>query len=78
MFTIDKVVSSFLKQVQSILSDKSIRLCDGLKRERDLATLTLQDQEDLRMNAEKVIGSDENLFRIDWVRLNYNSQWNNV
>ncbi|KLO14002.1 hypothetical protein SCHPADRAFT_851670 [Schizopora paradoxa] len=67
MFTIDKVISSFLKQVQFILSDKSIRLCDGLKRERDLATLTLQDQEDLRMNAEKIIGSDENLFRIDWM-----------
>lgn len=69
MFTIDKVISSLLKQIQYILTDKSIRLCDGLKRERDLTALTLQDQEDLRMNAEKVIGSDENLFRIDWVRM---------
>jgi len=67
MFTIDKVISSLLKQIQYILTDKSIRLCDGLKRERDLTTLTLQDQEDLRMNAEKIIGSDENLFRIDWM-----------
>jgi len=67
MFTIDKVISSLLKQVQYILVDKSVRLCDGLKRERDLATLTLQDQEDLRMNAEKIIGSDENLLRIDWM-----------
>ncbi len=69
MFTIDKVISSLLKQIQYILTDKSIRLCDGLKRERDLTALTLQDQGDLRMNAEKVIGSDENLFRIDWVRM---------
>lgn len=74
MFTIDKVISSFLKQVQYILADKSIRLCDGLKRERDLPTLTLQDQEDLRMNAEKIIGSDENLFRIDWVRLLFSQE----
>ena len=71
MFTIDKVLGSLLKQVQSILSDKSIRLCEGLKRERELVNPAIQDLTDLRLNAEKIIGSEENLFRIDWVGFNF-------
>lgn len=56
-------------QVQIVLSDmKSSELLELLKKERAHGTLTTQDQINSRQNAERVIGPDENLFRIDWVR----------
>jgi paired amphipathic helix protein Sin3a len=44
-----------------------LELLDGLKRERELGTPSKDDQKNFRLTAEKVIGPDENLFRIDWV-----------
>ncbi|TFK41677.1 histone deacetylase complex, SIN3 component [Crucibulum laeve] len=68
VFTIDKVIGSVIKQVQSILADgRSQDLLEILKRERTLASPTAQDQINNRRNAEKVLGPDENLFRIDWL-----------
>ncbi|KAJ7674160.1 hypothetical protein B0H17DRAFT_1208186 [Mycena rosella] len=68
IFTIDKVIGSLIKQVQLIFGDaKSQDLLEVLKRERALACPTTQDLINSRKNAEKVLGPDENLFRVDWL-----------
>ncbi|KZP17508.1 hypothetical protein FIBSPDRAFT_911970 [Athelia psychrophila] len=68
LFTIDKLIGAIIKQVQTVLSDsKSSELLELLKKERTHGTLTTQDQINSRQNAERVIGPDENLFRIDWL-----------
>jgi histone deacetylase complex regulatory component SIN3 len=57
-------------KVQVILGDpKSLELLELLKKERIHGTLTTQDQLNSRQNAERILGPDENLFRIDWVRV---------
>ena len=54
-------------QVQNILADaKSQDLLEVLKKERALLSPATQDQINSRRSAEKVLGPDENLFRIDW------------
>ncbi|EAU81489.2 sin3b [Coprinopsis cinerea okayama7 len=68
IFTIDKVISALIKQVQVIFSDpKSQDLLEILKRERSLVAPTTQEQINTRRSAEKVLGPDENLFRLDWL-----------
>lgn len=83
MFTIDRVVGAIVKQVgrrtlcstiltfdqvQNVLSDaKSQDLYEFLRRDRELASPTTQDQINARRNTERVVGPDENIFRIDWV-----------
>jgi paired amphipathic helix protein Sin3a len=55
-------------QVQIALPDpKTKDLIEILKRERAIVAPTTQDHVNSRRNAEKVLGPDENLFRIDWV-----------
>ncbi|KAJ6607345.1 hypothetical protein B0H10DRAFT_2071870 [Mycena sp. CBHHK59/15] len=67
IFTVDKVIGSLIKQVQVLFGDgKSQDLLEVLKRERALASPTTQDLINSRKNAEKVLGPDENLFRVDW------------
>ncbi|CAL1708555.1 unnamed protein product [Somion occarium] len=67
-FTIDKLIGALIKQVQMVLSDaRSQELFDLLRRERDIPALTSQDLINARKNTEKVLGPDENLFRIDWL-----------
>ncbi|KAG5641578.1 hypothetical protein DXG03_004691 [Asterophora parasitica] len=67
-FTIDKVIGAIIKQTQAIFADpKSQDLLEILKKERALVSPTTQDQINSRRNAEKVLGPDENLFRIDWL-----------
>ena len=57
-------------QVQIILSDpKSQDLYELLRREREITSPTTQDLINCRRNTERVLGPDENLFRIDWVCL---------
>jgi len=57
-----------LSQVQNIIADsKSQDLLEGLKRDCAISSLTNQEQINSRRNAEKILGPDENLFRIDWV-----------
>ena len=68
MFTIDKVVGAIVKQVQTVLSDtKSQDIYELLRRERDLTRPTPQDLTNIRRATEKVVGPDENLFRMNWV-----------
>lgn len=50
-----------------MLDPKSQELLELLKKERVYGTLTTQDQINSRQNAERILGPDENLFRIDWV-----------
>ena len=55
-------------QVQTILMDpKSQELLELLKKERVYGTLSTQDQINSRQHAERIMGPDENLFRMDWV-----------
>ncbi len=66
LFLNDSILS--VRQVQVILADsKSQELLETLKRDRSIPSLTTQDYLNSRHNAEKVLGPDENLFRIDWV-----------
>ncbi|CDO71174.1 hypothetical protein BN946_scf184845.g44 [Trametes cinnabarina] len=68
LFTVDKVIGALIKQVQVILSDsKSQELYDLLRREREITSPTTQDLINCRRNTERVLGPDENLFRIDWL-----------
>ncbi|KAG6893701.1 hypothetical protein C0992_008974 [Termitomyces sp. T32_za158] len=67
-FTVDKVIGAIIKQVQAIFADpKSQDILEILKKERSLVSPTTQDQINSRRNAEKVLGPDENIFRIDWL-----------
>ncbi|KAF8624979.1 hypothetical protein AX15_005613 [Amanita polypyramis BW_CC] len=67
VFTVDKVIGAIIKQVQAVFSDpKNQELLDILKKDRALVSPTTQDHINSRRNAEKVLGPDENLFRIDW------------
>ncbi|KAJ8517134.1 hypothetical protein ONZ45_g5671 [Pleurotus djamor] len=68
IFTVDKVIGTIVKQVQSIFADsKSQELLENLKRDRNIPSPSTQDLVSSRKNAEKVLGPDENLFRIDWL-----------
>ncbi|EIW53682.1 uncharacterized protein TRAVEDRAFT_40224 [Trametes versicolor FP-101664 SS1] len=67
LFTVDKVIGALIKQVQVILSDpKSQEMFDLLRRERKITSPTTQDL-NCRRNTERVLGPDENLFRVDWL-----------
>ncbi|KAI1788076.1 hypothetical protein LXA43DRAFT_1161851 [Ganoderma leucocontextum] len=68
LFTVDKLIGALIKQVQTILSDpKSQDLYELLRREREIPSPTTQDLINCRRNTERVLGPDENLFRIDWL-----------
>lgn len=61
--------SDMSEQVQTILSDnRSQDIFDLLRKERDLASPSTQDLINARKNTERVLGPDENLFRMVWVR----------
>ncbi|KAL4252934.1 Transcriptional regulatory protein Sin3-like protein [Abortiporus biennis] len=66
-FTVDKVTGAIVKQVQNAIADpKSQDLFDLLRREREISSPTSQDQINARKSAERVVGPDENIFRMDW------------
>jgi paired amphipathic helix protein Sin3a len=68
MFTVDRVVGAIVKQAQTILGDvKSQELLSLLQRDRAQDRSTTRLQIAYRMNAENVLGPDENLFRIEYV-----------
>ncbi|KAF9237770.1 hypothetical protein BU15DRAFT_88601 [Melanogaster broomeanus] len=67
IFTIDKVLGAFIKQVQLVLSNpRSHDLLEMLRRDRALSSPTTEDQTNSRRLAENIMGPDENLYRIDW------------
>ncbi|KAF8560140.1 hypothetical protein OG21DRAFT_1401704 [Imleria badia] len=67
LFTLDKLIAAFIKQVQSVLSDnKSQELCSMLQDARKTERVTTQDMIRYRREAERHVGADEHLYRIEW------------
>nr|XP_019050564.1 paired amphipathic helix protein Sin3a [Kwoniella bestiolae CBS 10118]OCF29494.1 paired amphipathic helix protein Sin3a [Kwoniella bestiolae CBS 10118] len=67
MFTVDRVIAAIVKQVQTILGDmKSQELLALLQRDRLHEKTSTRRQIAYRMQAEGVLGSDENLFKISY------------
>ncbi|WVQ97064.1 hypothetical protein IAU59_004174 [Kwoniella sp. CBS 9459] len=67
MFTVDRVIAAIVKQVQTILGDmKSQELLALLQRDRANERTNNRRQIAYRMQAEGVLGSDENLFKISY------------
>ncbi|WWC87985.1 uncharacterized protein L201_002887 [Kwoniella dendrophila CBS 6074] len=67
MFTVDRVIAAIVKQVQTILGDmKSQELFALLQRDRLNEKTNTRRQIAYRMQAEGVLGADENLFKISY------------
>ncbi|WVR05681.1 hypothetical protein IAU60_002703 [Kwoniella sp. DSM 27419] len=68
MFTVDRVIAAIVKQVQTILGDmKSQELLALLQRDRANERTTNRRQIAYRMQAEGVLGPDENLYKIAYI-----------
>ncbi|EKM61386.1 uncharacterized protein PHACADRAFT_134990 [Phanerochaete carnosa HHB-10118-sp] len=66
VFTLDKVVTAVIKQVQTILVDnKCQELWDLLESSRAKENVTLYDIIRYRREAEHHVGSDDHLYRVD-------------
>ena len=60
----------FAFQVQTIVSDnKCQELWQFLRRHRSEVSFTRQDIIKYRRKAEQHVGTDDNLYRVEWVRL---------
>jgi len=67
LYTVDKIVASLIKQVQTIVSDnKCQELWQFLKRHRCEVSFTRQDIINYRRGAERHVGADDNLYRVEW------------
>ncbi|KAI0308364.1 hypothetical protein B0F90DRAFT_164360 [Multifurca ochricompacta] len=67
LYTVDKIVASLIKQVQTIVSDnKCQELWQLLKRHRCEVSFTRQDIIKYRRGAEHHVGADDNLYRVEW------------
>ncbi|CAM0137869.1 unnamed protein product [Umbelopsis sp. WA50703] len=66
MFTIDKLVAALIKQVQTLSHDtKSSELVQLFQSDRDLESTSPRLVSVYRLRAEDIVGSDENLYRIN-------------
>jgi paired amphipathic helix protein Sin3a len=66
-YTIDKVVQALVKHAHSIVTDsRSSEVLALFQDDRNETTSDVKAQIAYRMNVKKIIGPDENLFRIDW------------
>ncbi|KAI0639840.1 hypothetical protein C8Q77DRAFT_1083126 [Trametes polyzona] len=70
VFTLDRVIGAIIKQVQTVLADNKcqelwylLRQARGAER---TATTTMHDIIRYRREAERHVGSDEKLYRLDW------------
>ncbi|OBZ68377.1 Paired amphipathic helix protein pst1 [Grifola frondosa] len=69
VYTLDRVIIAIIKQVQTILADnKCQELWYLLQKARSAETTTAHDTIRYRREAERHVGSDDNLYRFDWVR----------
>ncbi|KAH9964149.1 hypothetical protein BC827DRAFT_1356668 [Russula dissimulans] len=67
LYTVDKIVASLIKQVQTIVSDnKCYELWQFLRRHRCEVSFTRQDIIKYRRQAEHHVGADDNLYRVEW------------
>lgn len=68
MFTIDKLISQILKQLSTMSSDGRCHdLLHALQIERKEPSSSNSRQFVYRNKVQKIIGNDENLYRIEWV-----------
>ncbi|KAK2461462.1 hypothetical protein APHAL10511_005925 [Amanita phalloides] len=69
LFTLDKLITALVKQVQTILSDNRCQeLWSFLQSAQNIETITNQDVARYRRVAEKLVGPDDHLYRLQWVR----------
>ncbi|RUS19702.1 hypothetical protein BC937DRAFT_87073 [Endogone sp. FLAS-F59071] len=67
LFTIDKVVQSMIKQIQTIMMDnKSTELISLFEKDHQLDKTSPRLVSMYRMKAEEILGSDENVYRIGY------------
>ncbi|WVO13131.1 hypothetical protein L204_100743 [Cryptococcus depauperatus] len=67
MFNLDKVIGGIVRQIQTIIGDlKSQELFALLQRDRSNPKTTVKNQIAYRMQAEGVLGANENLYKIEW------------
>ncbi|KIR56076.1 paired amphipathic helix protein Sin3a [Cryptococcus gattii Ru294] len=68
MFNLDKVIGGIVRQIQTIVGDlKSQELFALLQRDRASAKTSTKNQIAYRMQAEGVLGGNENLYKIEWL-----------
>ncbi|OXG25638.1 paired amphipathic helix protein Sin3a [Cryptococcus neoformans Tu259-1] len=68
MFNLDKVIGGIVRQIQTIVGDlKSQELFALLQRDRANARTSTKNQIAYRMQAEGVLGGNENLYKIEWL-----------
>jgi len=66
LFTVDKLVSALIKQIQTLSHDtKSSELVQLFQSDRDLESTSPRLVSVYRLRAEDIVGSDENLYRIN-------------
>ncbi|KAM0788552.1 hypothetical protein ACM66B_001678 [Microbotryomycetes sp. NB124-2] len=69
LYTIDKLVHTVIKHVHTINSDSKCQdLVSLLEKDRARDDITIRQQIAYRMEAEGVIGPDEPLYRLEWLR----------
>ncbi|KAI0718857.1 hypothetical protein C8T65DRAFT_637162 [Cerioporus squamosus] len=67
VFTLDRVIGAIVKQVQTVLGDnKCQELWYLLQQARSADKATAHDVIRYRREAERNVGSDEKLYRLDW------------
>ncbi|PFH52285.1 hypothetical protein AMATHDRAFT_74340 [Amanita thiersii Skay4041] len=69
LFTLDKLITALVKQVQTILLDnKCQELWTFLQNAQNSETITKQEIVRYRREAEKHVGPDDHLYRLQWDR----------
>ncbi|KAF8665510.1 hypothetical protein AX16_000524 [Volvariella volvacea WC 439] len=69
LFTLDRLITALVKQVQTILTDnKCQELWSLLQSAANSEIITNQDVVRYRREAERHVGLDDHLYRIQWIR----------
>ncbi|KAI0315665.1 hypothetical protein OF83DRAFT_1061699 [Amylostereum chailletii] len=69
LYTVDKIIAALIKQVQTVVSDQKCQeLWHFLRKHRNEATFTRREIIRYRREAERRVGADDNLYRIEWDR----------
>ncbi|GAA6061549.1 hypothetical protein JCM10212_001081, partial [Sporobolomyces blumeae] len=68
LFTLDKLISTVIKHIHTINSDAKCQdIVTLLEKDRARPTTTPRQQIAYRMEVESILGSEENLYRIEWI-----------
>lgn len=72
IFTIDKLVHSMVKQIQAITVDpKSVELIRLFRSDKGLESMSPRILSVYRLKAEDIVGSEENLYKINFVSFHF-------